>query len=801
MSFYWWLERKPGWEWAGDFIVISWIGVGMCALAWMKVWMKNPSFNTACSMTSIVLFVVMLKEGGLELLLEMSFIVLLGAIITNLVCYLAWRQTATGNLHANLSKTLDSFATILTLLSDTFLLEEREHLVSHDRLQKAIDGHQSSFTSLKKNMDEAKVEWLFRGTEEEFDLASIALYGLDISSMPHKKSRRTWGRSYEDVVDSITRLAQHLNGLRSGTRLQSELCRAGLGRAKLRDTIKSDEDEVTALLRTAATIFGELIDDIGPPLNALSSTCTNCLRRLREIFTQNRSRDQRPVFQPNEFVSLIESIEKALLRFESTSNHAMMRVYRRSDMVQSDGLRESASSLKDISQPDQSTQLEHIFLVYYFVFTLQEFAGELVSLVEAVARVSWIEQQRLNRGPLWRRFWQASASFSSPFKRPRQHSAPPQTPRHGLGLKRSFSKYIIPEKLRNHKHAIAFPKIRPHAPDTILTPSRDTMNWVGKLKHRLWSFGHRLKERDSKFAIKTGISTAALAAPGFFDVTRPYFIEYFGQWALISFIVVMSPTIGATNNMSLHRILGTIFGASVATVGFLLFHDFPAILVIFGWLFSLPCFYVIVSSPALVSSARLVLLSYNLTCLYSYNLRQHDVAVVHIAFHRVIAVTAGVVWAGFISRVWWPAEARRELSKALGEFCLHLGWLYMRLVMTNSYSPDATPDGVLKGQEGEMREDTPLLRQSTNQQLNESSRDFMAMELHLQIKLIEIQGLLAQAQHEPRLKGPFPVQIYRSMLTNLQMILDKLHSMRCVTTKEEWYVHFSVHSSLKVMTI
>ena len=31
-------------------------------------------------------------------------------------------------------------------------------------------------------------------------------------------------------------------------------------------------------------------------------------------------------------------------------------------------------------------------------------------------------------------------------------------------------------------------------------------------------------------------------------------------------------------------------------------------------------------------------------------------------------------------------------------------------------------------------------------------------ELHLQIKLIELQTLLAQTQHEPRLKGPFPVE-------------------------------------------
>ena len=59
----------------------------------------------------------------------------------------------------------------------------------------------------------------------------------------------------------------------------------------------------------------------------------------------------------------------------------------------------------------------------------------------------------------------------------------------------------------------------------------------------------------------------------------------------------------------------------------------------------------------------------------------------------------------------------------------------------------------------------------------------------MQIKLLELQDLLKQAQREPRLKGPFPVKLYRSILASLQTILDKLHSMRCVTTREEWYVN------------
>jgi hypothetical protein len=59
-------------------------------------------------------------------------------------------------------------------------------------------------------------------------------------------------------------------------------------------------------------------------------------------------------------------------------------------------------------------------------------------------------------------------------------------------------------------------------------------------------------------------------------------------------------------------------------------------------------------------------------------------------------------------------------------------------------------------------------------------------ELHLQIQLIEMKGLLGQTKNEPRVKGPFPYDLYTGILESCQTMLDKLHSMRCVTTREEW---------------
>ncbi|KAJ7502501.1 hypothetical protein B0H11DRAFT_1988806 [Mycena galericulata] len=767
MTMFWWLERKPGWEWLADFLVIVWIGVSMSVVAWMKVWMASPSFNTACSMTAIIIFVVLVKEGGLQTLLQVSFIVLCGSATSNLVCYAIWPQSATSALQANMTKTLDSFSTLLGLLTNAFLLEEGLQQPSHERLMKAVANHQSSFTSLKKNLKEAQSEWV-RGS------GSAPGGGL--------------GRAYEDAVDSMNRLAQHLNGLRGGTRLQYDLTKAGVigqmkhasaenGHGKHKadaETVEEGgDDEETALLKAAAEMFGDLVDDLGPPLKALSATCTSSLLRMRDSFVQSQRRSKRNTFQPHEFLELVEGIERALVRFESTSNHAVLRLYRRSAAADfPNDVR--FSTYTENTQVLSGADNEHVFLVYFFIFTLQEFAGELVSLVDAMGRIYNLEQARANRARWWTlSFWNR--------KREKRNGSGTSLPRQpnksgAEGLRRRLSQYIAPAHRRTHP---SFPKVRPHAPNTIQTPAWDRLTWIGKIKQSLWTAGKRLTESDTKYAVKAGMATALLAAPAFFDATRPIFVELWGDWALIS--ASIQPT--STNFLSLHRVLGTLIGAGVAAGVFALFPEDPIILTIFGFFFSIPCFYYIVAKPQYISASRFVLLTYNLTCLYCYNLRQKELSAVDVAVRRAIAVIAGVVWAALVSRFWWPAEARRELSKALGEFCLNIGWLYTRLVASNSFDPDSREvEEEYEGPDSETRALSPA-----HARLSNSIKEFMAMELHLQIKLIELQGLLAQTQHEPRLKGPFPVQLYRGVLTSLQTILDKLHSMRCVTTREEWY--------------
>lgn len=195
-----------------------------------------------------------------------------------------------------MTRTLDSFATLLTMITGTFLLEEHQLRVSQEKLDKATKDHQSSFTKLKKDLAEAQSERLVGGPGKPEAHLSAATLGLSDGS-----SRAHLGQAYEDAVDSLNRLGQHLNGLRSGVSVQYELVKAGRdGKLMLRSQSKrqrgtsaatpsggngkgklvepsaggsivdSAAEEESALLQAAADAFGDLIEDLGPPLKALS---------------------------------------------------------------------------------------------------------------------------------------------------------------------------------------------------------------------------------------------------------------------------------------------------------------------------------------------------------------------------------------------------------------------------------------------------------------------------------------------------------------------------------------------------
>lgn len=95
---------------------------------------------------------------------------------------------------------------------------------------------------------------------------------------------------------------------------------------------------------------------------------------MREAFLQSRTERKydRDSIRPPEFVELVDEIEKALGRFESTSNHALLRLYKRSDLSRSitaslaslDQRSSYASGTDEKNNLLTSNENEHVFLVY-----------------------------------------------------------------------------------------------------------------------------------------------------------------------------------------------------------------------------------------------------------------------------------------------------------------------------------------------------------------------------------------------------------------------------------------------------
>jgi hypothetical protein len=161
-----------------------------------------------------------------------------------------------------MTSTLKSFSTLLQMLTNTFLLEDPQ-LARRNTLLRAVEAHQKSFTSLKKVLAEARVEWC------------------------DPRIQRT-AEVYDEAVLGLNRLAQHFGGLRSGTKLQFELIQSRRkARGKSRggpngkgteiggkkasgDPVNEGKDDEEALLKAAEAMFGSLVDDVGSPMKALS---------------------------------------------------------------------------------------------------------------------------------------------------------------------------------------------------------------------------------------------------------------------------------------------------------------------------------------------------------------------------------------------------------------------------------------------------------------------------------------------------------------------------------------------------
>ncbi len=106
-------------------------------------------------MAAVTLYIVVIKESGWDKLQEVLLIVACGTIISNLACYGLWPVSATDNLQKSIKSSLDSFSTLLGLLSATFLLDRPPDNTTQESMEQAVKAHTDAFTVLKTTLNEA----------------------------------------------------------------------------------------------------------------------------------------------------------------------------------------------------------------------------------------------------------------------------------------------------------------------------------------------------------------------------------------------------------------------------------------------------------------------------------------------------------------------------------------------------------------------------------------------------------------------------------------------------------------------
>lgn len=284
------------------------------------------------------------------------------------------------------------------------------------------------------------------------------------------------------------------------------------------------------------------------------------------------------------------------------------------------------------------------------------------------------------------------------------------------------------------------------------------------LRYRLWKALHIFRREDTKFAIKVGAGAALYALPSFLAATRPFYSHWRGEWGLLSYALVCSMTIGASNTTGYARFLGTSLGAVCGMAAWSITNANVFALAVSGWLMALCTAYLILAKGQ-GPMGRFIMLTYNLVVLYAYSLSHKDndhdqdeggktPVIADIALHRVASVLSGIIWGIIITRLIWPISARRKLKDGLSLLWLKLSVIWRR---------------------------DPL---STMAQGRVSTVYFTPREkLELQRYLARLETLRNAARSEFELMGPFPDAAYEALIGHSRRILDAFQAMNLEIVK------------------
>ncbi|UNI19433.1 hypothetical protein JDV02_005617 [Purpureocillium takamizusanense] len=720
-------------------VVVVFIGGGFGFMGWVKQKMSNPLVNVGSTLASLAIIGVVTKENAVvdnvfsnHKIVQVFKMLIMGITTAAAVNLLLWRVSARTSLRQSMNRASTSLGQMLSVIASDFLQGAEDDPSSLAELAAAQKAYAAAYPQVMTNLREAKFERYFLGQEK--------LYALERST-----------------ATAISTLAQSIGGLRSAAFAQSALLKEIRGRTaqtplspaqRLISPLNSRSSSYTAAsidgdngpyfgnkagkapLQTPTDTFEVFVTMMGPHMEALADILSRVLRD--------------PPFgdAPDYDVRVLDDF-----RFHLTDALSGFNLSRAAALSELYLLIDQSRSRSDKTK----AEFEEVAAACgHFSFSLQSLGEEMSKYLDVVDDLKYVSDRS-------KRSWRWLLWFRKPSSRGLSMSALPYEPTDTSSwikpIKKSAVPKGIPESMVERRDTFAW-KAAPEASRVLATISQHVLK-----------FTRTLARDEIRFGLKVGIGASLWAMWAFIDATRDWYMYYRGEWGLLSFMIVCSMTVGASNTTGWARFLGTFFGAFFSVVNWNLSQGNAIALASLGALVAFWNFFLIVARGK-APLGRMTLLAYNVSTLYAYSLSQklnddygddegeggRHPLIIFIAEKRAMSVIAGILWGLIVCRLIWPISARQKFKEGMSMLYLQMGLIWRRGPLAILLRSDCTQSYLRSGEQGA-----------------------------LQRYADRLEALRQAAASEFELRGPFPFETCGRIMRSTNRILDGFYAMSLVT--------------------
>ncbi|VBB75103.1 Putative protein of unknown function [Podospora comata] len=740
-------------------VLAVFIGGGFGFIGWVKQRMGNPLVDVGSTLASLAIIGVVTKETAVltgvfsnQKIIQILKMFFLGVSATTAVNLLVWRVSARSLLRDTMTKSSTSLGHMLALITSGFLSGSEEDVTS-GQFAAASAAYNQVYPQMIKNLRESKFERYLLGQEK--------LYQLDRA-----------------VVRSMERLAQSIGGLRSAANTQFALLREsmmqgsgmmspaaslyspvlqrtlsntlksgkGFGilsaideasdesnedeRGRVKDRRRSDATTASIPFRNSSDIFELFINLLGPSMKSLAYTLSEVLR--------DPPFGTAPDYEITINDHFRQSLTDALSLFNGARADALQELYKHIELDRT----RSASIQADFEEVAAACG--------HFSFSLQAFGEEMQKYLDVLDDLKFANEHRL-RSWHWMKWWGNRRGYNNrkitlPFDHAERETL------------------IKPIKKSQMPRGIADSMVQ----------RRDTYAWsavpgtnkvIATLSQRLLRVLRKVARDDIRFGLKVGAGAAFWAMFAFIPQTKDTYQHWRGEWGLLSFMIVCSMTVGASNTTGWARFMGTVAGISASGFNWTISQGSALALIPLGAMVAFWAFVVIVAWGK-APLGRITLLAYNVSTLYAYSLSQKvddddddeggsNPIIGEILLHRFVAVTAGILWGLIICRLVWPISARKKFKEGLSMLYLQMGLIWKRGPLAILLRSDCSRSYLRSGEQAA-----------------------------LQKYAARLDALRGSATNEFELRGPFPAEQSARLMGCAHRLLDAFYAMSLVTQRK-----------------